>query len=603
MKSIVFYLLLVIPVFTFSQWGGGEKYPQLKPHKESLENLKKLRFGIFMHWGPSVMRGTSGWARGNHPYDFAPRIPINEYDSLYLQFNPVLFHAEDWVSTIKGSGAKYYVITAKHHDGFCIWDSEYSDYDMMSTPYKRDIMKELSEECYKQGILFGTYYSICDWSHPEYPGRYGGDPRPVENSDMEKYMTFMKNQLNELIEKYKTNILWFDGYWEGPWTHERGMELYKYLRDEKDDLLVNNRVDRKRASKDGKTNPEKYAGDYMTPEQEVGEFEIDYLWESCITISDGWYYKPHGRLKSLTELIEILVQTVGGGGNLLLNVGPMADGRIEMFQQKRLLEIGKWLENNGESIYGTEGGPFMPNEYTSSTRKGNKIYIHVLDWPEDTLIIPHIDQKITKSYILNGEEFNIQYNDEELLIAIPEKHRKTLNTILVFETDEIVKNIGVKPPVTFKDLKTITISEEPNKKYKADGAKTLIDKIQGTKNIYENWIGYEGSSIEATIDLQNIKTINKIKIGFYQSQDKWIFLPEEVEILISNDNVIFTQAGIKSFEVKKSNDNKREEIEFNLKNLTTRYIKVKVKSIEKCPEWHKGAGGKAWMFIDEIIIR
>lgn len=177
-KLLIIYIVLIQCSILFAQWGGGEKYNDLKPNKESMEKFEKMRFGIFMHWGPSIMRGTSSWGRGNHPYDFAPKVPINEFDSLYLQFNPVLFDANDWISTVKKSGAKYYVITTKHHDGFCIWDSEYTDYDIMSTPYKRDVLMELSEECYKQGILFGTYYSICDWHHPEYPGRYGGDPRP-----------------------------------------------------------------------------------------------------------------------------------------------------------------------------------------------------------------------------------------------------------------------------------------------------------------------------------------------------------------------------------------------------------------------------------------
>lgn len=197
-KMRVIFIVL-FPILIFSQWGGGEKYPDLKPNKKSMKNFKNMRFGIFMHWGPSVIRGTSSWARGNHHYDFAPRIPINVYDSLYLEFNPVLFDAEEWVSIIKKSGAKYYVFTTKHYDGFCMWNSKYTDYDIMSTPYKKDVLKELSKECYNQGILFGTYYSICNWHHPEYSGRYGGDPRPVESSDMDKYIIYMKNLVSSSV--------------------------------------------------------------------------------------------------------------------------------------------------------------------------------------------------------------------------------------------------------------------------------------------------------------------------------------------------------------------------------------------------------------------
>lgn len=602
MIRVLLISLLVFPSIVLSQWGGGEKYPSLKPHQESLKKLKEMRFGIFMHWGPSVIRGTSGWARGNHPYDFAPRIPISEYDSLYLQFNPILFNTKDWVETIKGSGAKYYVITTKHHDGFSLWDSDYSSYDMMSTPYKKDVLKELSDECYKLGIMFGTYYSICDWSHPEYPGRYGGDPRPVQSSDMNKYISFMQNQLDELIDKYKTNILWFDGYWEDPWTHEMGMDLYKYLRDKKDNLLINNRVDRKRANKDGKTNPEKYAGDYMTPEQEVGEFEIDHMWESCITISDGWYYRPQGKLKSLKNIVDLLTQTVGGGGNLLLNVGPMPDGRIEMFQKKRLLEIGDWLKKNGESIYGTNGGPFKPNEYSSSTRKGNKIYLHILDWLEDTLQVAKLNKEITKAYILNGNDFEYTTEENNYSISIPVELRKPLNTILVFEIKGNAEDIEVFPHVSFKNIKSIILSENPHEKYKADGANTLINRKIGSDNIYENWLGFEGNSVVATIDLKTIKNISDIKIGFFQNQDNWVFMPKEVEILISDDNDNFESIEIKNIESKKDPISKREEIAFNLDNVQARYIRVNAINTEECPKWHKGAGGKAWLFMDEISI-
>ena len=228
---------------------------------------------------------------------------------------------------------------------------------------------------------------------------------------MEKYILYMNNQLDELIDRYQSQILWFDGYWEGPWTHERGMDLYKYLRDKKDDLLINNRVDRRRADEAGKITPEIYAGDYNTPEQEIGAFDLDHAWESCITISEGWFYRPQGQLKSLHECISLLVQTVGGE-NLLLNIGPMADGRIELFQKKRLLEIGKWLNIYGETIYDTKGGPFKPNKWTASTRKDKKIFIHVLDWPSKTLIIPAFSPPVKKCYLFAGQELPLSKNQD-----------------------------------------------------------------------------------------------------------------------------------------------------------------------------------------------
>jgi alpha-L-fucosidase len=604
MKQILLIILVALHINSvFGQWGSGEKYPDLKPNAEALKAFQDMKFGMFVHWGPSVIRGTSSWARGNHPYDFAPRIPINEYDSLYIQFNPVLFDAADWISTAKAAGMKYFVMVTKHHDGFCNWASDYTDYDIMSTPYKNDILKQLRDECEKQGILFGTYYSICDWHHPEYPGRYGGDPRPAENSDMEKYMVYMKQQLDELIDTYHSQIMWFDGYWEGPWTHERGMDLYKYLRDKKPDLLINNRVDRMRADEEGKIHPEKYAGDYKTPEQEIGAFDIEHPWESCVTISDGWFYRPQGRLKSMQECINLLVQTVGGGGNLLLDIGPMADGRMEYFQKKRLKEIGSWLAQYGESIYGTTGGPFKPNQWTASTKKGNKIYLHVLDWPSDTLMIPNFNQPIKNSYIVGGETFQITKSNDNLLISIPKNHRKKYNTILAFETEVPATDIPVLEAATFKNVKTVSLKNQPDRKYTPGNTDILVDGKKGTSsNLYDQWFGFEGEDFEATIDLQRIQPVSEVAVEFLEDQNTWIFLPKMVEISISENGTDFSLLKKKDLLLGEQKQSKVTEFKFAFSNTSGRFIKITAKNIGTCPEWHKGAGGKAWLFVDEITI-
>jgi len=602
-RCIVGLFILLLPNFLFAQWGGGEKYPELKPHQQSLQEWQNMKFGMFVHWGPSVIRGTSSWARGNHPYDFAPRIPINEYDSLYTQFNPVLFDAREWISVAKAAGMKYFIMVTKHHDGFCNWDSPYTDYDIMSTPYKKDILRELSDECHRQGILFGTYYSICDWHHPDYTGRYGGDPRPVESSNMDDYLVFMKNQLDELIDTYQSQIIWFDGYWEGPWTHERGMDLYKYLRDKKDDLLINNRVDRMRSDKEGKTNPAIYAGDYNTPEQEVGAFELDHPWESCITISDGWFYRPQGRLKSLHECISLLVQTVAGGGNLLLNIGPMADGRMELFQKKRLLEMGNWLEKYGETIYGAQGGPFKPGKWVASTRKGNRIFLHVLDWRSETLIIPNIAQQIRKSYLFDGQELSFSKNgDGTLSLTLPKKHRVHPNTIIVLEVDESAEQVQPADPVVFKDLQTIELQNLPSDKYSAEGPETLIDGKRGTLNRYESWLGFESTDLHATVDLHTEKSIGQLKIGYLENQGDWIFAPVSVECSVSSDGKNFIRVAHENIQIVQKGTNLINEIVLDFPAQPARYVKIKVENLGKCPAWHKGAGGKAWLFVDEITV-
>jgi alpha-L-fucosidase len=570
-----------------------------------MERFEDMRFGIFMHWGPSILRGTSSWGRGNHPYDFAPRVPIDEFDSLYLQFNPVLFDAADWISTVKEAGAGYYVITTKHHDGFCIWDSDYTDYDMMSTPYRVDVLKQLSEECEKQGILFGTYYSICDWHHPEYPGRYGGDPRPRESSDMDKYREYLYHQMDELVDKYSSKIMWFDGSWESDWTHEDGMDLYKYLRDKDNKIIINNRVDKKQNLKQRREHLEKFAGDYKTPEQEIGEYDIELPWESCITITDrGWHFNPRSSLKSLQELINILAQTAGGGGNLLLNIGPMPDGRLDMFHRKRLLELGAWLKKNGESIYGTEGGPFKPNEYSASTRKGNKIYLHILDWPADKISIPKIEKEVKRSYILNGADINIRIKNDYMEVEIPEEHRKSKNTILVFEIEGDVLEIEDMKPAEFRNIITAKLLNEPDEKYSGFGAKSLTNKSFGTSsNLYKDWLGYEEEDFSAVLDLSVSRNISKMVLGCLQNQDQWIFLPQRIEIHISADGQEYNKVGSKTIETVRAPIPSREVLEINFNADDARFVKIIAKNIGTCPEWHKGKGGKAWLFVDEIEIK
>ncbi len=410
--------------------GGGELFPELKTNLKALRSWQDKKFGLFIHWGPVSLRGTEiGWSRGRE-------VPIAEYDHLYQEFNPIHFDAKEWVSIAKAAGMKYLVITSKHHDGFCLWDSEYTDYDMMSTPFQRDLLRELSDECQRQGLLFGTYYSICDWSHPHYTTRYGGDSRPLENSNLKIYVAYLKNQVKELIKKYDTSILWFDGEWEKSWNHQLGMELYQYVRDLKDDILINNRVDKGRTGMKGMTVSSQFAGDFGTPEQEVGAFLPEVPWESCLTICQQWAWKPDDKLKSRRECIQTLARTAGGGGNLLLNVGPMPDGRIEPRQVERLREIGLWLEKYGESIYETRGGPLTPTEQLVSTHKDNKIYLHLLAWPSTLLTVPALENHAVKSVrLLNGEPLFFRQDKNNISIQLMDQPIDEDDTVIVMEFD------------------------------------------------------------------------------------------------------------------------------------------------------------------------
>jgi len=406
----------------------------MEPNQEALRKWREMRFGLFVHWGPVSLKGTEiGWSRGRE-------VPRKEYDSLYKRFNPTAFSAAEWVALARQAGTKYMVFTAKHHDGFCLWDSKYTDYDIMATPFGRDVTRELSDECKRRGIMFCTYYSILDWHHPDYlPHSHGGPGFdrgrwPV----FERYVTHMKNQLRELVTQYgPLGVLWFDGYWERTWSYERGRELYTYCRKLQDEMLINNRVGKRRRVARGRGAKNwQYVGDYGTPEQDIGAFDRASPWETCTTLCRQWAWKPEDEMKSLRECLQTLVTVVGSDGNFLLSVGPMPDGRIEPRQAERLRQMGAWLSQYGRSVYGTRGGPFKPGDWGAATCKGKEIYLHVLRWPkEGKLLLPPIEAKVLRSAALTGGVAAVRQTPRATEVAAAEKDRQAIDTIVVLELD------------------------------------------------------------------------------------------------------------------------------------------------------------------------
>jgi len=431
--TIVIAVLFILVTLGYAQSPMSETEQQ---REERMKWWREARFGMFIHWGPVSLKGTEiGWSRGRE-------VPVREYDNLYKSFNPEKFDAKEWVGIAKDAGMKYIVITSKHHDGFCLWDSKYTDYDIMSTPFGRDVLKELSQECRRQGIVFNTYYSIIDWYQPDYLPRGRGDKRPVEGADFDRYVTYMKNQLREIVTKYgPLGIMWFDGEWESHWSPERGWDLYHYVRKLQPDILVNNRVGKGRQGMKGITKKDKeYAGDYATPEQEIGQFNIEDAWETNMTLCRQWAWKPNDKMKSLKECIQTLVRVLGGDGNFLFNVGPMPDGRIEPRQVERLREMGQWVKKHQESIYGTRGGPFKPGLWGASTHKDNRIYIHIFDWPKGgELEVPMAPNRAKRAYLLAYEQRGdlLLGGDDagNLVITIPRKAPDPVSTVVVLEIE------------------------------------------------------------------------------------------------------------------------------------------------------------------------
>jgi len=396
---------------------------------------RDARLGMFIHWGPVSLKGTEiGWSRGK-------QVPLQEYDHLYKQFNPEKFDASEWVAIAMAAGMKYMVLTTKHHDGFCLWNTKTTSYNITSTPFKRDVVKELALACKKEDVVFCAYYSILDWYHPDYNTSSHGGPGyqlpEGQTPDMNRYERYMKAQLRELVTNYgPIGVLWFDGEWEEPWTHDRGVDLYNYVSELQPSILINNRVDKGRKGMHGGTKDRTvYKGDFDTPEQRIGTFQTDWPWESCITLCSQWAWKPNDTMKTLQECIHTLVLTAGGDGNLLLNVGPMPDGRIEPRQVDCLREIGKWLKTNGKTIYGTRGGPFSPGKWGASTCKEKWIYLHVLKWPGKTLCLSAIPQKVVNAKLMNGNEVSVAQSENDIELSVPESGRDPIDTIIVLELD------------------------------------------------------------------------------------------------------------------------------------------------------------------------
>lgn len=393
----------------------GPAFSETEAERDArMEWFRDARFGMFIHWGlyavpagewkGKPVEGIAEWIQSK------AQIPVAEYEPLKDQFNPVKYDADAWVQLAKNAGMKYIVLTSKHHDGFCLWDSAQTDWDIASTPYRKDLLKPLAAACKKHGVTLCFYHSIMDWHHPDWgtrqPWRGNADnPAP----DMDKYTAYMKAQLKELVENYgPLGILWFDGEWEDAWTHERGLDLYEYVRSLQPSIIVNNRVDKGRKGMEGLNKAGEFAGDYGTPEQQIPAQGVPGLdWESCMTMNDTWGFSRRDQdWKSTEKLVRNLIDIASKGGNYLLNVGPTAEGEIPAPSVERLKEIGEWMKVNGESIHGTQANPFPKTPWGRCTTKsiagGNtRLYLHVFDWPADgKLPLPSLKNEIVKAQLL-----------------------------------------------------------------------------------------------------------------------------------------------------------------------------------------------------------
>jgi alpha-L-fucosidase len=392
---------------------------------------RDAKFGLFIHWGPSSLSGKEiSWSRIGHPFDHPglETVPAEVYDNLYKQFNPTKFDADRWMQMAKDAGMKYVVFTSKHHDGFSNWPTKLRpDYSIAATPFPRDICKEIADAAHKHGLKLGWYYSTRDWTHPDY---LKGDNR--------KYDEFYRGQVRELLTSYgKVDMLWFD-HVAGNWRDWRLDELFRMIYELQPDILVNNRAAAFIRAQDDKPSPELAAvvrGDFDTPEQQIGKFQLDRAWESCMTLTHcqdggGWSYRPDGRTRNFKECLQMLVSCTTGGGNLLLNVGPLPTGEIDPQQIEVFRQMGQWLAKYGDSIYGTRGGPLRNGGWGGTTQRSDKIWLHIFDWPEDTLHLEPLKAKVKSAKALTGGEVTVSQTAEALDITMAKSQRDVVDTVI-----------------------------------------------------------------------------------------------------------------------------------------------------------------------------
>ena len=440
-----------------------------RQHAARMEWWREAKFGMFIHWGVYSVPAGEWDGRTDHAEWImeSAQIPVSRYEQFAKEFNPTKFDAKAFVKTAKDAGMKYIVITSKHHDGFGMWPSAMTDWCIKSTPFQRDPLRELSDECRKQGIKFCLYHSIMDWHSSDWGVRRKWNDVATGTPDMDRYTAYLKAQLKELITNYHPAMLWFDGEWESPWTHERGVDLWNYLRALDPKLIINNRIDTARSGMEGMDVSSDHVGDYGTPEQQIPPmgFGPGVDWETCMTLNDHWGYNKHDtHWKSAETVVRNLCDIASKNGNYLLNVGPTSEGLIPQPSVDRLAEVGAWMKVNGEAIYGAGPTPFGAEAGTfSATQKGKagkaefipawnwrattqpgKIYLEVFNWPADgKLNLAGLQSQVKKAYLLAGhKKLKVEQNAAGVSIALTAEAPDKIASVICLEIKDKVAKVS-----------------------------------------------------------------------------------------------------------------------------------------------------------------
>jgi len=404
-------IILVLSTFFLS---SGLFAQQTKPVSEAYKAREKrtkwfrdARFGMFIHWGLYAIPARGEWVRNQE------RVTVEAYQTYFNEFNPTKYDPRQWARVARQAGMKYAVMTAKHHDGFCLFDSKFTDYKATNTPAKRDLLREFVEAFRAEGLRVGFYYSLLDWHHPDYP-HYSDSIHPMRGNpafkdrvhNFDNYVGYLHSQVRELLTNYgKIDIIWFDfSYGEMSGEKWRASDLVRMARELQPEIIIDNRLGGKMEKRD----PEIYAGDFEGPEQVIpprGVFDEDgsrVPWELCLTLNNQWGYAANdSAYKSPATVVRTLVNCVSKGGNLLLNVGPTALGEIPDKSTEVLREVGAWLVRNGDSIYGCGPADLTKPQWGFYTRKGSTLFAHVLEQPIGQLCLEGMRDRVSNPRLLS----------------------------------------------------------------------------------------------------------------------------------------------------------------------------------------------------------
>ncbi len=429
MRKTLVLLLLLTGITASAQ----VNYVPLAENLKAREWFQDAKFGMFIHWGVYSILGDGEWVMNNQ------KIDKQTYQKLPAFFNPINYDPKEWVALAKAAGMKYITITSKHHDGFAMFDSKLTDWDIVDrTPYKKDVIRMLADECKKEGIKLFFYHSQLDWYQDNYypRGNTGQTAGRPNSGDWYKYLDFMDGQLTELLTNYgDIGGIWFDGYWDkknSDWRLDKTYNLIHKLQPAC--LIGSNHHLQPFPGEDFQMFEKDLPGQKTTgfnQEQTVGQLPL----ETCETMNNSWGFNLQDKnYKSTKNLIQYIVKAAGLNSNFLLNVGPMPDGKIQPEFVSTLREIGTWFSQNGETIYGTRGGPVTPRSWGITTQKGNKVYVHILNPEDNNLLIPDFGKKIRSiTAFKTGTKIRFKQDAFGILITIPDEIKDEIDTILVIE--------------------------------------------------------------------------------------------------------------------------------------------------------------------------